>query len=93
LLLGLRWKRFAFGIAVGFAVESSVELAAFALRTQLGRLGSPILSLVSAAGYNCAVFIWLAYLFSPEPDPRPAKLPARLELEGWNQALLELLHR
>ncbi len=91
--LGLRWKHFAFGIAAGFALESSVELATFALRVQLGLLGKPILSLISAAAYNCSVFIWLAYLFSPEPAPRPAKLPPRLELEGWNQALLELLHQ
>jgi hypothetical protein len=91
--LGLRWKHFAFGIAAGFALDSSVELATFALRTQLGLLGKPILSLISSAGYNCAVFIWLAYLFSPQPAPRPAKLPARLELDGWNETLLELLNQ
>ena len=91
--VGLRWKRFAFGIAVGLGVHISVELVTFALRTQLGLLGKPILSLISAAAYNCSVFIWLAYLLSPEPAMRPAKLPARLELEGWNQALLELLHQ
>ena len=91
--LGLRWKRFAFGIAAGFAVESSVELATFALRVQLGLLGKPILSLISSAAYNCSVLIWVACLLSPEPTPRPAELPARLELEGWNQALVELLHQ
>jgi len=91
--LGLRWQHFAFGIAAGFALESSVELATFALRVQLGLLGKPVLSLISSAAYNCSVVIWLAYLFSPEPSPRPAKLPGRLELEGWNQALLELIHQ
>lgn len=90
---GLRWKHFAFGIAAGFALETSVELATFALRAHLGLLGKPILSLISSAAYNCSVFIWLAYLLWPEPAPQPAKLPARLELEGWNQALLELLHQ
>jgi hypothetical protein len=92
-ILSLRWKRFAFGIAAGFAVESSVELTAFALRAHLGSLGSTTLSLISAAAYNCAVVVWLTYLFLPEPDLRPVELPARLELEGWNQALLELLNR
>jgi hypothetical protein len=91
--LGLRWKRFAFGIAAGFALDSSVALATFALRTYWGLLGKPVLSLISSAAYNCAVFIWLAYLLAPEPAPPPARLPARLELEGWNQALLELLHQ
>ena len=90
--LGLKWKHFAFGIALGFALGSSVALATFALRVQLGLLGKPILSLISSAAYNCSVFVWLAYLFRPEPA-LPAKLPARLELEGWNQTLLELLHQ
>jgi hypothetical protein len=91
--LGLRWKHFAFGIAAGFALESSVELVTFALRTHLGLLGSPVLSLISSAAYNCSVVIWLAYLLSPEPATPLAQLPAKSELEGWNQALLELLNR
>ncbi len=90
---GLRWKHFAFGIAAGFAVETSVALATFALRVHLGLLGKPILSLISSVAYACSVFIWLAYLLSLEPAIGPAKLPPRLELEGWNQALLELLHQ
>lgn len=90
---GLRWKDFAFGIAAGFALGTSVELATFALRTHLGVVGKPILSLISSAAYDCSVFVWLAYVFLPEPAVRLAQLPARLELEGWNQALLELLHQ
>ncbi len=89
---GLNWKHFAFGIAVGFGLETSVELATFAMRAQLGPVGSRALSLISAASYNCSVLIWLAYLLSG-PVQRPVKLPARAELEGWNQALLELLHQ
>ena len=91
--LGLRWKHFAFGIAAGFGVHISVELATFALRTHLGLLGKPVLSLISAAAYNFSVLVWLAYLLSAEPATQPAKLPARVELEGWNQALVELLHQ
>jgi hypothetical protein len=91
--LALRWKHFAFGIAAGFALDSSVELAMFALRVHLGPLGKPTLSLISSAAYNCSVLIWTAYLVRPESARPPAKLPARLELEGWNQALLELLHQ
>jgi len=91
--LGLRWKRLAFGIAAGFALDSSVELVTFALRVHWGSLGQPVLSLISSAAYNCSVLIWLACLLSREPAPPPAKLPARLELEGWNQALLELFEQ
>jgi len=90
---GLRWQHFAFGIAAGFALQSSVALATYALHAHFGLLGKPILSVISAAAYNCAVFIWLAYLFSPEPVPRPGRLPSRLELDGWNETLLELLNQ
>ena len=51
--LGLRWRHLAFGIAAGFALDSSVELATFALRIHLGSLGKPALSLISSAAYNC----------------------------------------
>jgi len=91
--LALRWKHFDFGIALGFALGSSVALAMFALRVQLGLLSKPVLSLISSAAYNCAVFVWLVYLFSPEPPELMGKLPSRLELEGWNQELREMLHQ
>jgi hypothetical protein len=90
---GLKWKRFAFGIAAGFGLDGSVALTTFALRAHLGLLGSPILSLISAAAYNCSAVIWFTCLFLPEPARPPAKLPARSELEDWNRALLRLLHQ
>ena len=89
----LRWEHFAFGIAVGFALDSSVALVAFTLHTYWGLLGKLVLSLIAAAAYNCSVVIWLAYLLSPEAAAPGAKLPVPSELEGWNEALLELLHQ
>lgn len=91
--LGLTWNHFVFGIAVGFGLESSVELVAFATRAHLGPVGSTALSFISAAAYNCAVLVWLYYLLSPAPAERPAKLPSRTELDEWNQALLELIYQ
>ncbi len=91
--LGLRWNHFVFGIAIGFALESSVELVGFATLAHLGPVGSRLLSLILAAGYNCSVLVWLYYLLSAAPAERPAKLPSHTELENWNQALLELIYR
>ncbi len=91
--LGLTWKHFVFGIALGFALESSVELVAFATRAHLGPVGSAALSRISAAAYNCAVLVWLYYLLSPVPAERPSKVPSRRELDDWNQALLEIIYR
>jgi hypothetical protein len=91
--LGLRWNHFVFGIALGFALESSVELVGFATLAHLGPVGSRLLSLILAAAYNCAVLVWLYYLLSPAPAERPVKLPSHTELDEWNQALLALIHR
>jgi hypothetical protein len=91
--LGLRWNHFVFGIALGFALSSSVQLVAYATRAHLGPVGSRALSLISAAAYNCAVLVWLYYLLSPAPAERPVKLPSHTELDEWNQALVELIYR
>jgi hypothetical protein len=91
--LGVRWNHFVFGIALGFALSSSVQLVAYATRAHLGPVGSRALSLISAAAYNCAVLVWLYYLLSPAPAERPAKLPSHTELDDWNESLLELIYR
>jgi len=53
-----------------------------------------VLSLISSAGYNCAVLVWLVSLYAREPILR--KLSPHIptwDLESWNQALLDLLRR
>lgn len=90
---GLAWRHFAFGIALGFGLLASVELAAVTMRAHLGVSSNTVLWFISAASYNCAVLIWLGYLLLPERQRRAARAPARQELEGWNRALLELLQQ
>src|SRR6266849_6681534 len=51
--LGLQWKQHTLGIALGFGVVTSIDLAAFTLRAQLGMVSHGILSLISSAGYDC----------------------------------------
>ncbi len=91
--LRLRWNHFVTGIALGFALESSVEVVGFVALVHLGPLGSKVLSLIFAAAYNCAVLIWLYYLLSPVPVERPSRLPSRSQLDEWNHMLLEFIYR
>jgi hypothetical protein len=91
--LELRWNRIVFGIAVGFGLQSSVALVTYATLAHLGPVASRLLSLILATAYNCAVVVWLYYLLAPAPAERPGKLPARRELDDWNQALLELIYQ
>jgi hypothetical protein len=91
---GLRWQQPSLGIALGFGIFTSVNLATYTLRVQLGMTSHEILSLISSAGYNCAVLVWLVSLYAPNPFLHKIKHPITKEdVEDWNEALLELLRR
>jgi len=91
--LALSWNHFLFGIALGFALDSSVQLVAFATLAHLGPVGSRVLSFIIAVAYNCSVIVWLYYLLSPSPAEYPAQLPSHTQLDEWNHALVELIYR
>lgn len=91
LHLGLSWRRYVFGMALGFALFSAVEMAAVAVRAEAGLISQEAISLVKMASYNCAVLVWVTYLLAPQPAEETA--PAAVELRNWNQALLQLLRR
>jgi hypothetical protein len=91
--LSLKWKPHAFGIALGFGVVTSVNLAAFTLRARLGVSSDDILSLISRAGYNCAALVWIVTLYAGQPvHPQPPPVP-HSNVESWNRALGEFLRR
>jgi hypothetical protein len=91
--LGLRWQHDAWGLALGLAVVTSVELAAFTLRAQLGPTGQDVLSLVSNAAYDCAVLIWLVALYAQKAEHHFEHRIQRWDVDSWNRALLDLLRR
>jgi hypothetical protein len=91
--LGLQWKQETLGIALGFGVITSVNLAAFTLRAQLGMTSHDILSLISSAGYDCAVLIWLGTLYARKPVHQFNQRIPRWDVEAWNHALEGLLRR
>ncbi len=90
---GFGWRHHVLGIALGFAVFVSVEITAVSIRSEVGRIGHEIWSLITRLSYAAATFIWLWYIASPQPVNRVSRLPARDGVERWNQALLQLLQR
>jgi hypothetical protein len=91
--LGLRWSVPRFGIAVGFALLSSIELVTFAVVTHFGPGSTTVLSLISSAAYTCAILTWLMAVLRPGTETRTAARPTGWDVEGWNRTLLELLQR
>jgi hypothetical protein len=87
--LGLNWRHYAFGIALGMAIFVGTELVVVTMRNHFGRSADDVFVLLKPAAYLCGVSIWLGYLMRPAPD-RLAIAPTGNELNEvyrWNQAL------
>jgi hypothetical protein len=90
---GLPWQNYRFGIALGFGVFASIELAAVAVRSHMGASVAAACSQINSAAYSSGVMIWLCYLLAPKPALQYAGVVQHNDLEKWNQALLEILER
>ncbi len=92
--LGLSWRRPAFGITLGLAILTSVDLAASALRAEfVSDAAREFLNLLTTGTYLVCVSIWMRYLAAPEPEDAPqTMLPNDLnEVEIWNKELQHFL--
>src|SRR4051812_48330609 len=90
-LLRLRWPHYVFGIALGFAIFTSVELTLVTMRSQNIWTHS-LFATLSPIAFVVAQGVWLNYLAVPERVPASAPQPAP-QMEGWNGALAELWRR
>ncbi len=96
--LGLSWRRHAFGIALGLAVLTSLDLATFALRAEFtSEAAVKFLDLLIAGDYLVCVSIWTGYLLAPEVDPASLTLVPQGaiiphdEVETWNREFRQWL--
>lgn len=91
--LGLSWQRPAFGIALGLAVLTSLDLAMFALRAEFtDAAGKEILNLLTTGTYLVCVSIWIGYVSVPEVRPEASlTVVPHDEVETWNTELQHLL--
>jgi hypothetical protein len=91
--LGLRWAKMSLGIAIGFASVTAVGLITYSLRTHFGPSVTPAMSLIQTAAYDCALLEWLYVALQPKTERLATRELGKWDVEGWNQALVELLHR
>jgi len=92
--LGLPWRSYVFGIAVGLGLFASTDLGILAIRAQWGLdVASDFFTLLSMAIYHCCVLFWIVSLLLPEAaETRVTAIPAN-ELDHWNDALERLLQQ
>ena len=91
--LGLKWRDFVFGIALGLALFTIVEVTAIAIRIRWGMVAANSLALVSSAAYNCSVLIWVIYCLRRQEARAPVETLPQNNLARWNEALLAMVHR
>jgi len=91
--LGLQWEQLTLGIALGFALQTAVSLATFTLRAGIGISSHDVLSLISNAGYDCAVLIWLGTMYARKPVHQFEHRVQSWDVDSWNRALVDLLRR
>ncbi len=90
----ISWRSFSSGIALGFGIFASVELATSALRAALGLRGNIAISIIQMAGYHACVLVWLIYLFLPERTPKFTRSGLeKSEIEFWDQELQRMVRR
>jgi len=91
-LFGLSLQSYVFGIALGFGILSSVELANSAMH--IGTLTESMtraLNLLPTGGYHVAVLLWLGYLVAPARQIlRPSDVPVG-DVNQWNRELERFL--
>lgn len=90
--LGLTWRNFAAGTALGYGIYASTSLVGFSLRVQFGSRWDSTLSTITTVSYAVCALIWLAYSAMPEKALQRVhnEVVYRPIFDRWNQAALVL---
>jgi hypothetical protein len=90
---GITWRNRVFGIALGLGIYASVELAAIAVRSEVGWIGDDVYRQVRMVLSTCSILIWAIYLLRPEPARVAVDRVPHTQVEQWNQALQGMWQR
>jgi hypothetical protein len=86
-IFGISWRSYTFGVALGFAIFASTELAVWAVRlTNLTEHSANLLDLLPTGSYHVSVLVWLGYLLKAE-KPVGAAPPPAPEIDQWSVEL------
>ena len=86
-MFGLSWRSYTFGIALGFGIFASTELAGWTVRlTALTEHSKDLLDLLPTGSYHVSVLVWLGYLVAAE-KPVGAATYTVPEMDQWSGEL------
>jgi hypothetical protein len=86
-VFGLSWRSHTFGIAFGFAIFASTEIASWTLGLMaLTEHSRSLLDLLPTGSYHVSVLVWLGYLLAAE-KPVGATTYTIPEMDQWSGEL------
>lgn len=86
-VFGLSWRSYTFGIAFGFAIFASTEIASWTLGLiALTEHSRSLLDLLPTGSYHISVLVWLGYLLAAE-IPVGAATYTVPEIDQWSEEL------
>jgi hypothetical protein len=90
--LGLTWRNFASGIALGYGTFAATQLVVYSLRVQFGGSWDAKMSMITSVVYCLSVMVWLAYSALPEKSLQRVhnEVVYRPIFDRWNQAAMVL---
>lgn len=71
-VLGMRWRRYTFGAALGLTLYSALQIPAATLAAEFGKFLGPSISLLNSAAYLCALVVWIACCAAVNDELYPA---------------------
>lgn len=90
-LLATEFRRYAYGIVIGFGFSSAGSLLGYLARSEFGTKLETFARYSSAVGYILGVIVWVASFSSTEPQDKwePPMSPERMleEVQGYLKAL------
>lgn len=92
--LRISWGNWVAGVALGFGISASIDLASAAFRAALGKSAFIAVDITQMAAFHVCVLIWLMSLFLSGRTPTfaDAKMKAS-DLEPWNEELQRMVQR
>lgn len=90
-VLVIEFRRYAYGIVIGFMVSSAGSLLGYLARSVFGTKMETFVNYSSSVGYILGVAIWVASFVRPEPEDKwePPMSPERMleEVQGYLGAI------
>jgi hypothetical protein len=92
--LALGWRHYQVGILLGYGLYVATSLAGSAYVAQMGPSVGWRMTLLDSYAFLCTLILWLVYIVRTKPAvPRELPLSASTDLDGWNEALTDLIKK